>query len=156
VRRLGAQDWPLLRELRLAALADAPHAFASTHEREHGRTEAQWRARIDGVAWFVAEVDGAPVGLAAGSPDDAGGVGLVSMWVDPAHRGRRLAERLIRAVQDWAGGLGAREVSLWVADGNTTAASVYARAGFVPTGERQPLPSHPEIGEERWVLALSR
>lgn len=33
-------------------------------------------------------------------------------------------------------------------DGNPRARSFYERVGFSPTGQRQPLPSAPEIGEE--------
>jgi hypothetical protein len=42
-----------------------------------------------------------------------------------------------------------------VADGNVAAIRAYARAGFVATGRRQPLPSKPAVGEEQWVLALT-
>jgi ribosomal protein S18 acetylase RimI-like enzyme len=80
---------------------------------------------------------------------------LISMWVHPEHRGRGIGARLLHAVVEWAAGDGAREVSLWVADGNETAAGLYRRAGFVPTGRRQPLPSNPAVGEEEWVLALA-
>ena len=106
-----------------------------------------------GCAWFVAEVDGAPAGLAAGlpSPDRTG---LISMWVHPAHRGRRLADQLIAAVQAWAAGEGAPELTLWVADGNDAAIRAYTRAGFVPMGRRQPLPSNPAVGEEEWACRL--
>lgn len=55
---------------------------------------------------------------------------------------------------EWAASDGAREVALWVADGNTAAAAAYRLAGFVPTGRRQPLPSNPAVGEEEWVLAV--
>jgi ribosomal protein S18 acetylase RimI-like enzyme len=106
------------------------------------------------VAWFVAEVDGVPAGLAAGRAD-TGRLGLISMWVHPGHRGRRLAERLIAAVREWGAAEGADELVLWVADGNTAAMRAYERAGFVPTGRRQPLPSDPAVGEEQWALALT-
>jgi GNAT superfamily N-acetyltransferase len=74
--------------------------------------------------------------------------------VSPPHRGRRLAEHLIDAVRGWALDGGADELTLWVADGNTAAVRAYARAGFVPTGRRQPLPSDPSVGEEQWALGL--
>lgn len=77
------------------------------------------------------------------------------MWVRPEHRGHRLAERLIAAVRCWGVGRGAHELTLWVADGNTAAMRAYERAGFVPAGRRQPLPSDPAVGEEQWVLALA-
>jgi GNAT superfamily N-acetyltransferase len=128
-------------------------------ERERPDPAERWRDRLVRLAWFVAEEDGEPVGLAAGMPSRDGLChrrDLISMWVHPAHRNRGIAARLMHIVVGWAAGDGAREVALWVADGNATAAAVYRRAGFVPTGRRQPLPSDPAVGEEEWVLALPR
>jgi ribosomal protein S18 acetylase RimI-like enzyme len=79
----------------------------------------------------------------------------VAMWVDPAHRGSDAATRLVEAVCRWADDDGGRVVSLWVADGNDRARRFYERLGFTGTGERQPLPSAPEVGEERFVLHLA-
>lgn len=159
MRRLAPDDWELLRVLRLAALLDAPQSFASTHERERADAEEQWRERARWAAWFAVCVDGEAVGLAggAGSPDGlAGRRHLVGMWVHPEHRGSRLASVLVEAVREWAVADGAQELALWVADGNAPAARAYSRAGFVPTGRRQPLPSNPAVGEEHWLLDLSR
>jgi GNAT superfamily N-acetyltransferase len=150
---LEPSDWTLLRDLRLAALADAPYAFASTYEREQHQTDDHWRARVEADVWFVAQVGGVPAGLAAGRAA-AGRVGLLSMWVHPQHRGHRLAEHLIAAVRGWGVTQGAGELTLWVADGNAAAMRAYERAGFVPTGHRQPLPSDPAVGEEQWALPL--
>jgi ribosomal protein S18 acetylase RimI-like enzyme len=46
VREVVADDWELLRDVRLAALREAPHAFGSTYAREAPFTEEQWRGRI--------------------------------------------------------------------------------------------------------------
>jgi ribosomal protein S18 acetylase RimI-like enzyme len=43
-------------------------------------------------------------------------------------------------------------VHLWVTETNPHARALYERLGFTPTGERQPLPSDPSIGE----IAMSR
>jgi GNAT superfamily N-acetyltransferase len=102
-------------------------------------------------------VDGEQVGIAIGKPpydELPDRRDLISMWVHAAHRGRGIATRLLRTVLEWAAGDGAREVALWVADGNAPAAAVYRRAGFDPTGKRQPLSSNPAVGEEEWVLTL--
>ena len=42
IRRIGADEWGELRDLRLRALQDAPDAFGSTYEEESIRTDAEW------------------------------------------------------------------------------------------------------------------
>ena len=142
----------------MAALGEAPYAFASTVERERDNSPEQWRERLRRNAWFVACVDDQPAGLVAGTtwPDeDPDRRHLISMWVRPSYRGLGIAAQLIAAVRDWAADAGAHELELWVADGNEAALRTYAGAGFVPSGRRQPLPSNPAVGEEMWVLAMT-
>jgi ribosomal protein S18 acetylase RimI-like enzyme len=157
VRRVEPDDWAVLRDVRLRALTDAPYAFASTRARELGFDEAGWRRRMEGGPWWLARVDGAPVGLVAGyaTADDGDVRHLVAMWVEPASRGSPAATLLVEAVCAWAAADGGRVVSLWVADGNDRARRFYERLGFTGTGERQPLPSNPDVGEERLELRLS-
>jgi len=151
-------EWAVLRDVRLRALADAPHAFASTSAREEAFDEREWRARIDRGPWWLARIDGVPVGLVAAyrTDDEPSVTHLVSLWVERAFRGSAAATALVEAVCAWAAGRGARAVTLWVADGNDRARRFYARLGFTGTGERQPLPSAPDVGEERLQLPLPR
>ena len=143
--------------MRLRALTDAPHAFASTHAREVAFDEAGWRRRIEGGPWWLARVDGIPVGLVAGYPGDDDPADLrrlVAMWVDPRHRGTATATELVQTVCDWARTDGARVVSLWVTDGNVAARRLYERLGFVGTVECRPLPSDSTVGTERLERVL--
>jgi GNAT superfamily N-acetyltransferase len=155
VRRIGADDWPSMREIRLAALQDAPQAFASTYEREAAFAEADWRRRTASGANFLAYAPGLgpePAGIAGGyaaGPDTAE---LVAMWVRPHARGHRIGEALIEAVVGWARAELLGRVHLWVSETNDPARRLYERFGFTATGERQPLPSHPELTE----LAMAR
>jgi GNAT superfamily N-acetyltransferase len=164
VRPLRADEWPLLRELRLRALADAPDAFARTHAEEAAAPERMWRDRAAGgpdivtlLATTAPEGDGAwtATGMATvrleGEPP---GGHLLGMWVDPAHRGTGLAGRLIDHAAAWARERGAGELVLWVVDRNTAARRAYRRAGFQPTGDHQPLPSRPELSESMYRLGL--
>jgi hypothetical protein len=56
VRETEVDDWAAMRDIRLAALQDAPDAFAATYHQEASFTEAQWRARIDRGGSFLAYV----------------------------------------------------------------------------------------------------
>ncbi|MCC3771942.1 GNAT family N-acetyltransferase [Streptomyces sp. UNOC14_S4] len=138
VRPLAPADWKLCRELRLAALRDAPEAFGSTLAREESLTEEQWRRRLEGRSQFLAEEDGEPCGLAGVVPAGTGAAELVSVWVRPGTRGRGAADLLLRAALHWADEHGVTEVRLTVAAGNVTAERLYARHGFrrAATGER--------------------
>ncbi len=139
-RRLGTHDHADLRALRLRALAGEPSAFGSTVEREDAFTEDTWRDRLraDANAHFGGfDHAGALVGLAVGLPDaaDASVAHLVGMWVDPVARGGGLAGELAELVLGWAAGRGCRVVRLHVTDGNTRAEALYARLGFMRTGQ---------------------
>ena len=156
MRRVHGDEGAELRDVRLRALTDAPYAFASTYAREVAFDEAQWRARIDGGPWWLARANGVPAGIVAGyrTEEDGDVRHLVAMWVDAAYRGTDAAAQLVAAVCRWAAEDGGRVLSLWVADGNDRARRFYQRLGFTGTGERQPLPSAPEIGEERLELTV--
>ncbi|REF37074.1 GNAT family N-acetyltransferase [Thermasporomyces composti] len=160
-RLLGPDDWRELRAVRLEALRESPWAFGSTYARESAFTEADWRRRLSaGGATFLAYRDDDPataVGISGGffeesTPDTAE---LVSMWVRPEARGSGVADALVRAVLDWAVARGAARVHLWVTATNERARRFYERLGFVPTDERQPLPSDPTLDEIGMVRPLS-
>ncbi len=157
IRRLAPADWPTLRQVRLAALTDAPYAFGSTYEREIAFGEHDWRGRIQRSAWFVAFELDEPVGLAgAHAPNDRPGTReVVSMWVRPAARAGKLADQLLSTVLACAREEAAAEASLWVADDNERARRFYLRYGFAPTGNRQPLWGHPGIEAAEYCLELS-
>ncbi len=154
VRRAHPDEWGTVRDVRLAALADAPDAFAMTLSRELACTEPQWRSRIGAGPWFLAWRGGTPAGLVAVVPDrpasgppaadlparDSRGWHLVSMWVSPQARGTGVAELLVGAVVDHASAAGASRITLWVALGNARARAFYLRMGFTPTGRRQAYP----------------
>jgi ribosomal protein S18 acetylase RimI-like enzyme len=139
VRRLGPSDLELLKAARLRSLLDASEAFGSSHEREVAFPDEVWTSRLADpasaqFAWVGA--DGEPLGIATFIHDrDDPRVGyLVGMWVDPAARGRGVADRLIDAVVGMAGRVGAAVLRLHVVEGNARAERVYVRHGFRRTG----------------------
>jgi hypothetical protein len=62
-RALTSEEWRTWRELRLAALRDAPEAFDATLAdwQGAGDTELRWRLRLEAVsANVVADLDNGP------------------------------------------------------------------------------------------------
>lgn len=151
VRETEVADWAVMRDIRLAALQDAPDAFGSTYHQEVSFSEAQWRARIDRGGSFLAYVPevsaSEPAGLAGGYPAEPDTVDLISMWVRPQARGYGAGEAMIAAVTSWARTRAAKSLHLWVTETNSPARGLYQRCGFTLSGERQPLPSNPDLDE---------
>jgi RimJ/RimL family protein N-acetyltransferase len=165
VRRIRADEGQRLRDVRLRALRNAPGAFSSTFEQSRHRPIAEWDDMAGNgssggdQAMFVAEpADGRGpfLGLAGGLAAESrpGSVQLISMWVDPTKRGAGVGADLVSAVVDWSRAGGAREVELWVVEGNEPAIALYRRCGFVATPDRQPYPNRPHQEELRMTLRM--
>lgn len=145
LRPVGPDDWRVWRELRLAALAEAPYAFGSVLAdwQGDGDREERWRARLElpGSHDVVALVDGSPLGMASGVPDEDGqGAELISMWVAPEARGTGLADALVEEVERWAAGTGVPVLRLAVAEENPVAVRLYERHGYADTGRTALMP----------------
>lgn len=158
VREVDAEEWELLRDVRLAALREAPYGFGSTYAREALFTEEQWRGRLSSrsVTFFAFAgqlAAGEPAGL-AGVYEEDGMADLVSMWVRPTARSLGVGKALVTAAADWAKARDHDTLYLWVTETNTAARRLYERCGFRPTGERQPLPSDPSLPEIQMRRAL--
>ena len=158
IQRVRREEWERVRELRLRALADAPHAFGSTLERERRLGEAGWIDWIEGWegatnVMFVAERDEGWIGMALGSrTGDEPEAHLYGMWVEPAWRARGVGAELVERVLSWARSWGARSVILAVTETNARAATFYEHLGFQDTGEREPL----RVGTELRVRMMRR
>lgn len=154
VARLTGVEWRTYRAVRLAALAEAPFAFGSTLADERTLSAGDWRARLAARAQFVVRQQRDVVGTVGGVVED-GVAELVSLWVHPTWRGRGVGDLLVQAVVDWASAEGFPEVRLWVATGNAPAERLYARHGFVRTGQTQLVtPDDPTRHEVAMVLKL--
>jgi ribosomal protein S18 acetylase RimI-like enzyme len=143
-------DVARVRALRLAALRDAPDAFAATFENESQFSPEVWRdrlARID-VVTFVATLSSRndnshDVGMLvlADARDDATTAWVYAVWVRPDARGCAVADALLAAALQRAHAAGRTRVRLEVGDHNVAAIALYRRAGFRPTGRRSTLPA---------------
>jgi predicted GNAT family acetyltransferase len=136
LRRLTPDDWQVLRDIRLRALAESPDAFGSTYEREAVFDEKDWRRRSVRPVLVVMQ-EGRPVSMGGAFTDD-GVVRVWGMWTDPEQRGRGHARALLDALLGEAVSAG-RPVALHVNTANPGARAVYERYGFVGTGELEAL-----------------
>jgi len=154
IRQLAPAEWSVLRETRLRALCDAPHAFAAPSYSELDLSDHQWRQRCHAATWVVARERGEIIGIAGlveGEPPHKERH-VEGIWVAPTHRQRGVCRSLIDRLAADEG----RDLMLWVLDGNIVAEHAYARIGFVWTGERQLI--DPERGryEKRMRLSAPR
>jgi ribosomal protein S18 acetylase RimI-like enzyme len=162
---MGPDDWQRARDLRLAALADAPDAFWATLDDERDDLELVWRARLgrdDATTLAVRLDDGggrtADAALATVLPahHQPQHAGLVSVWVAPRARGRGVGRALVHAAIVVARGRGFRRLVLDVGDHNTPAMALYTSLGFVPTGRRGAFPPpRDHITEHELALDLT-
>jgi ribosomal protein S18 acetylase RimI-like enzyme len=61
-------------------------------------------------------------------------VELISMWVEPFARGRRVGDALVDSVIQWAEGMNIARVELSVKEHNLPAIALYTRHGFKDVG----------------------
>jgi aminoglycoside 6'-N-acetyltransferase I len=134
IRLARAADVEALAVLRLALWPDEPLAVR--------RAEAEANvARADGLATFVAEVEGEVVAFAEVSLryDYVNGCEsspvafLEGIYVRPQHRGRGAARALVAAAEQWGRGQGCRELASDALLDNLISHRFHAGVGFEET-----------------------
>jgi RimJ/RimL family protein N-acetyltransferase len=154
VTQLSADDWQLLRDVRLQALVDSPEAFAADVSTERSMGEAQWRERLADDTWAAVRRGGASIGVlgvSAPAPHGAADGWIHSWWIAPEARGTGAA----RALLAWVDTLGHHRawtrIGLGVWAENTAAIEVFAALGFAA---QEPRPSSRYAG--RHYVAMVR
>ncbi|MFJ8827431.1 GNAT family N-acetyltransferase [Streptomyces sp. NPDC102467] len=176
IRVVRPEEWPAVKELRLAALLDpvAPLAFLETYEQALARPDVFWQDRAAGASHgmaarqFVAVgSDGVWAGTVVVLVEDEGAVDffgevveerqaqLVGVFVRPEARGRGVTEALFSAAVEWALGVdGVARVRLHVHEDNARAAGFYRKFGFVRSGGAVPNPGDPSKVDHEMVLRV--
>jgi GNAT superfamily N-acetyltransferase len=158
VRALGEDDWQVYRDIRLAALLEAPEAFVATRAQEEALDEQVWRDRLRRARRLVAESDGTPLGvvsLGQAEEPDAGTAELFGLWVAPQARGTGLAWKLVEAGADQARKDGRSHLSYWVGTDNGRAVAFASSFGFRPGVSRRPMRVTSEAdGAEEMAMVL--
>jgi GNAT superfamily N-acetyltransferase len=158
VRALGEDDWQVYRDIRMAALLEAPEAFVATRAQEEALDEQVWRDRVRRSCRLVAESDGTPLGvvsLGQAEEPDAGAGELFGLWVAPEARGTGLAWKLVEAGADQARKDGRSRLSYWVGTDNGRAVAFASSFGFRPGVTRRPMRVTSEAdGAEEMAMVL--
>lgn len=157
IELLTADQWEILRRVRLEALRQAPDSFLARYEDEEKFEEARWRAEFDRGQWSVGSYRRRRVSLLGSTREKHtpwSECFLEYLWVSPEWRYRGLGSSMLVHAIERLRKEGVRTAFLWVLDGNDTAVRLYRRVGFVSANHRQPLPDRPGRSEELMRLDL--
>lgn len=157
VRRVRAEEWRSIRDLRLEALRDpiAHLAYLERIEDAVQRPDSYWqdqtRTAASGttVGKFVAvdehgDLAGTVTALvtAPGEPDYIGETSphlraaVVGVYVRPGRRGGGVLPAILSETEAWLRGLGVQQVRLHVNEHNLRAQGAYRKCGYADTGAR--------------------
>ena len=156
IKPLTPDEWRLLKEVRIAALGEAPYAFTSRLDDALQRSDEDW-VRLsehysgdpNSVTFFAFE-NKSPCGMSA-CVLEAEEAEMLAVWVDPAHRGKGVGNALIEYALTWSRSRGAKRLKVGVFEDNLNAVAFYRSAGFKDVGLTKPELS----SEERTVMLLS-
>ena len=143
IKRIHKEQWETYRNIRLAALQEAPYAFTTTYASAVARTPASWRAQAEAFSdgtdqcLLIAYVDHVAIALCAFYRDNTHShVGeIVEVWVASDYRGTSVAKDLIDAMIQWACSTNTTLIRLDVKKENRRAIGFYQNYGFTVIGE---------------------
>lgn len=129
---------------------DAELGGAYAPEQRHGLSID--RVFQPAVAFFVARLDGEPVGCGGIAFTEDGLAELKRMYVRPQARGRGVAQAILARLEEEARSRGVTRVVLETGDAQRAAIRVYERAGFTRRGAFGPYAAMPPSAVGRCVF----
>ena len=136
IRRLGPDDAPAYRALRIRALWEFPEAFTSSYQEDEQQPMQTWEVRLAGeniMFWGAFEGDAlcGMVGLERETRAKNRHKGhVIGMYVSQEYFGTGMGRALIDALLDHAREAGLELLVLTVTEGNSVATNFYEAAGF--------------------------
>lgn len=136
IEKLLPADATRFKNIRLRSLKDSPEAFGTRFEVASTWDKDNWISQVEKLNTFIASVDGNDVGVARSMKDESSSeVGwVISMWVAPEARGKKVASQLLRSIIEWAKNENITLLKLDVVDTNKAAISLYEKHGFFANG----------------------
>ena len=156
---LDADDWARLRDMRLKALIDSPHAFGGTFEKESLFDEQQWRSDFAKQTHIVASVNGVDAAMmyVENLEGDFGAKCWIGgCWSDPDFRGTGLMRAMFEFLdkhaesRDWS----VQGLGVWT--DNTAAIAAYEKLGCVEMGGPQASTRQPGKFYQRMIRKTAR
>ena len=136
---LHADDWARLRDIRLRALIDSPHAFGGTYENESAFDEDRWRLEFQKQTYVISSVDGVDAGMmyVENLQGDFGATCWIGgCWSDPGYRGIGVMRSLFNYIDNHSSEKGWQRQGLGVWADNLVAINSYKSLGFTFAGEK--------------------
>jgi ribosomal protein S18 acetylase RimI-like enzyme len=101
-----------------------------------------WLSQVKELTTFIASIETKDVGVARSVKDenDSKTAWIISMWVAPEARGKKVASKLLQSIVDWAKNEDVKCLKLDVVDTNTAAIKLYESYGFKPNGKTGSFP----------------
>jgi GNAT superfamily N-acetyltransferase len=137
IARMHVESW---RVAYTGLMPDEAVAAFDAEARRRMWSEALAGERPAGSATFVAELDGAVVGVAnvVAARDEPSGIGeLTHIYLHPDSWGRGVGRALLARAEESLRASGFREAVLWVLEGNERAERFYRAAGWTHDGGRK-------------------
>ena len=156
-QELSPDEWPRLREIRLASLLDSPDAFGGRYEREVAFTEREWRELFNLNSYLVASIDGKDIAMMFLEKlrGDFGATCWVGgCWSNPQYRGIGALRSMFDYVDSVKDQRGWQIQGLGVFIVNESAIAAYEKLGFKAMGDVQESTRRPGNFYQRMIRGL--
>ena len=124
------------KSIRLRSLKESPEAFGTRFETAVTWDDSNWISQVEKLNTFIAAIEGSDVGVVRSAKDENNPeiAWIISMWVAPEARGKKIASKLLHAIIEWAKKENLTGLKLNVVDSNKAAISLYEKHGFIANG----------------------
>lgn len=142
IKEARAKDWMEFRKIRLEALKENPSSFGTSYEEEVGRSEEQWKERLNDKKriTLIAFDNDRPVGTIGAKLETPLKISHIAnitfVYVTPQYRGKSISTKLMEFVLKRIKEKGKiKKVSLHVVKEMAPAIKLYKNFGFQIVGE---------------------
>lgn len=164
LRRVTADDFPLVKEHWIKMVTAHPEEYSLTVEDVTGMTEMSYQYALQDprqIRFLGVDPNGRVLGTIGLEIDEAnlalteGRKGEVkAVAVDPEKRGEKIGERMLEQLITYAKQAGFSELNLFVRKENIPAKNLYTKHGFIATGKVTDEDGEPNMIMEEYSLNI--